>query len=70
MMQFEQIVISDAELKASIENKLNQSLSVNSNVNIAYHFDQLSTFDTLGAVRKSYDQSFASEMSTGQPVLS
>jgi len=34
-------------LKANIENNLNQSLSINSHTNLVYHFDQLSTLDTL-----------------------
>jgi len=34
-------------LKANIENKLNQSLAINSNPSKTYHFDQLSTLDTL-----------------------
>jgi hypothetical protein len=46
-MNFEQVIISDAELKANIENKLNRSLSINSNMHVIYQFDQLSTLDTL-----------------------
>ncbi|CAF1241933.1 unnamed protein product [Adineta steineri] len=44
---FEQIVFSDAELRANIQNKLNQSLSIKSNINVSLHFDPLSTLDTL-----------------------
>ncbi|CAF3342027.1 unnamed protein product [Rotaria socialis] len=43
----EDMIISDAELKANIENQLNQSLAMNSNVHVTHHFDQLSILDTL-----------------------
>ncbi len=47
MKKLEEIILSDAELKGNIENKLNRSLSISSNHNQNYHFDRLSTLDTL-----------------------
>ncbi|CAF2353757.1 unnamed protein product [Rotaria sp. Silwood2] len=43
----EEVILSDAELKANIENQLNQSLDINSNKKVTHHFDQLSILDTL-----------------------
>ncbi|CAF1684776.1 unnamed protein product [Rotaria magnacalcarata] len=43
----EDIIISDSELKINIENQLNQSLAMNSNIKVTHNFDQLSILDTL-----------------------
>ncbi|CAF1477869.1 unnamed protein product [Adineta ricciae] len=46
-IELQEVIMSDAELKANIESKLNLSLSINSNISVADHFAQLSTIDTL-----------------------
>ncbi|CAF1147913.1 unnamed protein product [Rotaria sordida] len=43
----EHTIISDAELKANIENQLNQSLAMDSKIKVTYQFVQLSILDTL-----------------------
>ncbi|CAF0835228.1 unnamed protein product [Rotaria sp. Silwood1] len=43
----EQIIISDVKLKTNIENQLNQSLAIHSNIKVTYNFDQLSILNTL-----------------------
>lgn len=45
--EMEKHILSDAELKGRIDSKLNQSLAMNSNGTVPYHFDQLSTLETL-----------------------
>ena len=45
MQRLEEVILSDAQLKASIESQLNHSLAINSPSNPSFHFDPLSSLD-------------------------
>lgn len=45
MQRLEEVILSDAQLKACIESQLTQSLSLSSGSNPTYHFDPLSSLE-------------------------
>lgn len=45
MQRLEEVILSDAQLKACIESQLNHSLAISTSPNSAYHFDPLSSID-------------------------